>query len=223
MADLNPDNPTPRLVSMAEIKQDSRNARRHNPRNVGQIERSIQRGGFGRSGLLSSDNVIAAGNATYEAATAVGMDEAIIVDSDGTRPVYVRRTDLVSGTPQFTEIAIADNRSAELADWDADVLASFVEDGIDLDQFWFPEELDRVISGLPDPDEWGEAFGSLPDGDKSPFQQMTFTVSDDQAEQVNAALSAAKGMGEFVDTGNENSNGNALARICETFLTVGAR
>jgi len=37
-------------------------------------------------------------------------------------------------------------------------------------------------------------------------------------EQVQAALSIAKGMGPF-DSPNENSNGNALARVCETFNT----
>jgi hypothetical protein len=65
--------------------------------------------------------------------------------------------------------------------------------------------------------DWADAFGGVPDGDKSPFQQMTFTVTDDQAETINRALSTAKGAGSFNGTGNENSNGNALARICEAY------
>ena len=69
----------------------------------------------------------------------------------------------------------------------------------------------------PTTDEWGAAFGSVPDGEKPPFEQMTFTLATHQAETVREALKAAKGMGPFVDTGNENSNGNALARICEAF------
>lgn len=59
----------------------------------------------------------------------------------------------------------------------------------------------------------------LPSGDKDPFQQMTFTLHDEQAEQVRAAMDVAKGMGPFTDPPNENANGNALARICETFLS----
>jgi hypothetical protein len=47
---------------------------------------------------------------------------------------------------------------------------------------------------------------------------MTFTLHDAQAEQVKRAIDAAKEMGPF-DGPNENSNGNALARVCETFLT----
>ena len=62
-------------------------------------------------------------------------------------------------------------------------------------------------------------MGKLPDGDREPFQQMTFTLHDTQVEQVKAAIVASKALGEFVDSPNENSNGNALARICETFVT----
>lgn len=64
-----------------------------------------------------------------------------------------------------------------------------------------------------------EAFGNLPNEDRAPFQQMTFTLHDTQAEQVREAVKLAKAQGEFVDSENENSNGNALARICETYLT----
>ena len=52
------------------------------------------------------------------------------------------------------------------------------------------------------------------------IQQMTFTVSNEQVEEIKNALEKAKKMGDFYDTGNENSNGNALARICGIFLTT---
>jgi hypothetical protein len=63
-----------------------------------------------------------------------------------------------------------------------------------------------------------DAFGALPDGDKQPFQQMTFTLHDSQAELVRRALDAAKDAGDFDGSPNENSNGNALHRIAEAFL-----
>jgi len=40
-----------------------------------------------------------------------------------------------------------------------------------------------------------------------------------QAETFKEAMQLAKNMGEFDQTLNENSNGNAAARIAETFLT----
>ena len=66
-------------------------------------------------------------------------------------------------------------------------------------------------------------MGKLPDEDRAPFQQMTFTLHDTQAETVKEALAASKAMGAFIDSENENSNGNALARICELFLGENGR
>lgn len=57
---------------------------------------------------------------------------------------------------------------------------------------------------------------TLPGGDRQPFQQMTFTLHDSQAETIKAAIKRAKGKGAF-DGPNENSNGNALARIAESY------
>lgn len=71
---------------------------------------------------------------------------------------------------------------------------------------------------LPQDSDWSDSFGGVPDGERAPFQQMTFTLSDTQAELVKRTLQQAKGVGSFVDTDNENSNGNALARICEAYL-----
>jgi hypothetical protein len=67
-------------------------------------------------------------------------------------------------------------------------------------------------------EQWTDAFGGVPEGDKQPFQQMTFTLHDSQAETVKQALSSAGATGEFTDSPNANSNGNALARICEAFI-----
>lgn len=89
----------------------------------------------------------------------------------------------------------------ELAnDWDADTLEDW---GLDLTGF----EIDS--------EDFGEEF-SLPDGDKAPFQQMTFTLADEQAEQIKNAIADIKKTEEYkcAETmGNENSNGNALYLI----------
>lgn len=92
----------------------------------------------------------------------------------------------------------------------------------DLDDDWLEQTvnfdaLNFAFSG--ESGEWGDAFGGLPDEDRAPFQQMTFTLRDEQAEQVKRAIEISKKQGAFIDTGNENGNGNALARICETFIT----
>lgn len=57
---------------------------------------------------------------------------------------------------------------------------------------------------------------TLPDGEKAGFQQITFTLTDEQAEEVKLAINQAK-KNDFTGTGNENSNGNAIALICELY------
>ncbi len=57
---------------------------------------------------------------------------------------------------------------------------------------------------------------TLPDGDKAPFQQMTFTLADEQATVIKNAIDDIRATDEYkyAETmGNENSNGNALYLI----------
>ena len=107
-----------------------------------------------------------------------------------------------------------------MAETDAAILDELLQD-VNTGEAALQELLATLADGItmPSGDEWGDAFGGLPTEDKAPFQQMTFTLHDTQAEQVTEAIRIAKVMGDFVDSPNENSNGNALARICETYIT----
>lgn len=91
-------------------------------------------------------------------------------------------------------------------------------DWSDLANNWDSEQLEEWgldIPGFSDVEDLGENF-SLPDGDKAPFQQMTFTLADEQATQIKNAIDDIKRTEEYkyAETmGNENSNGNALYLI----------
>ena len=108
---------------------------------------------------------------------------------------------------QRKEFIIKDN--ASLGDWDWEELAND----------WDAGKLEEWGLDLPgfdaNAEDYGEDF-SLADGDKAPFQQMTFTLADEQAEQIKNAISDIKQTEEYkyAETmGNENSNGNALYLI----------
>lgn len=86
----------------------------------------------------------------------------------------------------------------------------FIED-IDL-------ELDDIelkiedIGFTVDDEDLSDEF-SLPEGDKAPFQQMTFTLADEQANILKQKIDEIKKSEDYkyCETfGNENSNGNAL-------------
>lgn len=89
----------------------------------------------------------------------------------------------------------------------------------DLANEWNSDELtDWGLDGIGfdvDAKDMGDEF-SLPDGDKAPFQQMTFTLADGQAELIQNAIAEMKLTDDYkyAETmGNENSNGNALYLI----------
>jgi ParB family chromosome partitioning protein len=202
---------------LSDLKPDPENARAHNPRNVGMIEDALHEIGAARSIVVDEDDVVLAGNATVEAAAAAGIERVVFVDADGETLVAVRRRNL---TPeQKRRLALYDNRTAELATWDLDRILA-LSDGDVLDGLFSDDEIEWMLDGMgvPDADDWAGAMGALPDGDKSPFEQMTFTLHTAQADVVRAALKASKDAGEFGETGNGNSNGNALARICESYV-----
>ncbi len=58
----------------------------------------------------------------------------------------------------------------------------------------------------------------LPEGEKDGFQQVTFTLSDDQAETIREALENIKATHTFDTSLNNNSNGNALYHLARLHL-----
>ncbi len=89
----------------------------------------------------------------------------------------------------------------------AELAASFDFAGFNLDHF-----AEGYFSDV------GVQLPVLPSGEREPYQQITFTLHDSQAAILKRALAQAKAKGPFKKTVNENSNGNALARICEAFV-----
>lgn len=182
------------------------NSRVHSAEQIDRIKRSIKEFGFINPVLIDKHNTIVAGHARVEAAIDLGLIEIPTIEL----------ADLTE--EQIRAYVIADNRLAELSSWDDEMLRIEIE-GLqdlnfdisvvgfsqeDLDELLFDDE---AVIDLPD----------LPDGDKEPFQQMTFTMHDDQAEVVRLALDKAKEEGCDSDL-NDNSNGNAIYHVCMRYL-----
>jgi hypothetical protein len=144
--------------------------------------------------VIDENNIVLGGNMRLKACQELGLKDV--------PTIYAK--DLTED--QQKEFIIKDNVGFgewnwdELAnDWDEELL---VEWGLDL----------PVFAGI----EIGSDGFSLPDGDKAPFQQMTFTLADEQAIQIQNAIADIKLTDEYkyAETlGNENSNGNALYLI----------
>jgi ParB-like chromosome segregation protein Spo0J len=188
---------------------------RRNQSAIPKVVESLRRFGFGAPIVArKADRTVIAGHTRLAAALELGLTE-----------VPVRYLDLSEA--EAHALALADNRLGEEAEWDAELLAEVLGElraaEVKVEGLGFTdEELDAIIDGAKavGDDEWGGALGDLPEGDRAPIQTMTFTLHDDQVAVVKGAMDHARTLGPFVDTGNENGNGNALARICETFLRV---
>ena len=77
------------------------------------IEKSLRKFGAGRSILIDKNNKIIAGNKTVENSAAIGLEDVLIVESDGTKLIAVKRTDIDLNTKRGREMALADNASAK--------------------------------------------------------------------------------------------------------------
>ncbi len=97
-------------VNISSLIPDPANARLHPDKNMSAIKASLRVYGQRKPIVVNKRNmVIEAGNGTYEAAKALGWSHiaAVLVDDDPT---------VAAG------FSIADNRSAELAEWDSEAL-----------------------------------------------------------------------------------------------------
>lgn len=94
--------------------------------------------------MLDRNGRIIARNKTAENAGSIGMNDVIVVQSDGTKLVAVQRTDLDLDSPTAKQLAIADNRASQVSlDWDVDVLKELATE-IDLSPFFSADELEAM-------------------------------------------------------------------------------
>lgn len=188
---------------------DDKNFNTGSPFGESLIDKSFEKFGAGRSILIDKNNRIIAGNKSTQKYAEHGGENITIVESDGKTLIAVKRTDIDLDTPEGRELALADNATAKAnIVWATDIIAE--EIGIETAESWGIN-----ANSISDSDDFGTDF-SLKDGDKAPFQQMTFTLADEQAIQIKNAISDIKGTEEYkyVETmGNENTNGNALYLI----------
>lgn len=103
---------TKKIDTLADLTPDGENFNRHTEFGQKLLEDSLRKFGAGRSILVDKDGNIIAGNSTTETAAAIGMEDVIVVPTDGKKLVVVQRTDLSLDSPQGREFALADNMTA---------------------------------------------------------------------------------------------------------------
>tara|TARA_R100001369_G_scaffold9482_4_gene22211 strand:- start:2140 stop:2751 length:612 start_codon:yes stop_codon:yes gene_type:complete len=144
--------------------------------------------------VVDEDMIILGGNMRHKACIEAGLKEVHIKIAKGLTE------------DQKDEFIVKDN--VGFGEWEWDILAN-QWNSVKLEE-WGVDNWQN-IDDINTADEF-----SLPDGDKEPFQQQTYTLADMQAEKIKNAIIDVKQTEEYnyVETfGNENSNGNALYLI----------
>ena len=135
-------------VPIATLSQDPANARKHDDKNLEAIKASLRRFGQQKPIVVDSSNVVRAGNGTLAAATALGWESINVVQTN------------LQGS-EATAYAIADNRTAELAEWDDAILESLLQelrldnDKMLLDSTGFSQaEIEEMCSDVDAPEDF---------------------------------------------------------------------
>jgi hypothetical protein len=160
---------------VADLTPDPENVRQHDRRNIQAIINSLRRFGQQKPIVIDRNNVVVAGNGTLQAAKELGWSTIMAI-----------RTELEGNAAKA--FAIADNRTAELADWDGPALweamkALQIEEPEMASILEFDEkELERLAGITLSEHDTDSEEAEMIGGDKSIFDlkpQVLFPSSDD--------------------------------------------
>ncbi len=195
-----------RTVPLKDLQEDPQNVRVHDSKNLGAIRRSLVE--FGQVEPLvvqKSSGLVIGGNGRLSVMRELGWLDVQVVELD------------LDGT-KAKALALALNRTGELADWDYKALQQTLqllqeeETNLVDDLGWTPEEINTLVAATWDPPQRDEGaigptdseindlsrrrFGilGLDDGDPIPMKK-------DQREAFNAALATARASNNFENEG----------------------
>lgn len=126
-------------IPIDELKPFTKNPKKHPEKQLRMLKKSMQEFGWTNPILVAEDNMVVAGHARLQAATELGFTEVPVIKLD---------------LPYEKAVAyvIADNRLAELAETDTELLASLLQEVVDIPDF----DIEAVGFEMQDIDEMME-------------------------------------------------------------------
>lgn len=172
----------------------------NNPRNnenaIDAVASSIKNFGFKQPIVIDSKNEVVAGHTRLLASKKLGLEEVPVIIASDLSDAKIRA------------FRLADNKVAELSEWDYNVLGLELEeiplDDLDFDMSDFGFEEASI-------DEFDEDF-ELENNDEPLYKTMNFTFSNSQYAIIDSALDSIDlEDSDIVD--NTNKNGNKLYKL----------
>jgi len=182
------------------------NSRTHSEEQITQIASSIKEFGFTNPILIEQDNTIIAGHGRLLASKKLGLEEVPCITITGLTKTQIKA------------LIIADNQLALNAGWDLEKLSVEIEglqeDNFDIKLLGFNNDfLKDIIFNEKDIET---TMPILNEGNKPPFQQITFTIHNENFPHIKTALDKAKNL-EIINDLDDNINAKAIIEICKFY------
>lgn len=198
---------TVRRVPIESLRPDPENVRLHSDRNLAAIKASLSAFGQQKPIVVRADGTVVAGNGTMEAAKALGWTEIDVVET------------ALEGSA-LRAFAIADNRTAELAEWDAVALARALAELEDPRSTGFSAaEVAEFGSVMADGDAgWQAATAKVAVSAADTVCTMTLHLSPAQRDSVLAAIEKMRAAAGQGGEAQPRGGGQWIAAICARYL-----
>ncbi len=193
-------------IKTTDLRFDKNNANEGTDRGRELLSQSLSKLGAGRSIVCDKHGTVIGGNKTLASAQNLGL-EIEVIHTQGDKLVAVIRDDLdLESDPRARELALADNRIAELdLNWDVEQLLQDVDE-LTIEGLWSDAELERLQDSLDlatfeqmattanlehesDSEDEDENLGSKPESNMLPFHCL---LTQQQRQRLFDAINQAK-------------------------------
>lgn len=151
---------------------------RKNDGAVKYVAESIKQFGFKVPIIIDKNNVIVAGHTRYKAAKKLGFDEVPCIIAD----------DLTD--EQIKAFRLADNKVAEKAEWDFNLLPAELEDLFDFDMTVFGFEEDAEPEEVSIPQEEKDDAEARAMNNYLKYGKRTIPISDEEIEILDSVINS---------------------------------
>jgi len=194
-------------IHINKIKPYFNNPRKISKDAIEKVKKSIEEFGFQQPIVVDKDMVIVVGHTRLQASKLLNLS---------TVPTLIANI----SKEKIKSYRIADNRTSESSEWDYPLLnkefIDLLESKVDLSSTAFDEFEFLKIMKNHNNDE-NIDFPEIDDIENKSMEQITFTLSLEQAKIIREIISEVKKNTSFDDSENTNSNGNALFHIVKNY------
>jgi len=201
-------------TDISKLTPDPNNARKRTPLSAKVISKSLEQFGACRSIVIDENDVIRAGNGTFEEAGQLGIEKVLVVEADGNTIVAVKRKGLSES--DWKQYAIADNTASDFSTWDFDLLNDLAQE-VDFSEFFPDYKLNELLESFGK----GEGFGN-----SEPKEEDEEEIAEllDKVDEIESRVK----LGEIwqlgrhkICAGDSTIEGNVRALLGDRFGDVG--